>query len=575
MIATAIRTAEALTIPSFQYRAMAPVLIVLVAGVVSVVVEAIFPRAARRALQLVLVMASLVAALILTITMPPSAEGVVAAGSLAVDGPTLFLWMAILVVALLAALVMAEKRVDPAGDAFAPRAASLVGSAEEQELTRRGWDQSEVWALFLFAVSGMLLFPAANDLLMLFVALEVMSLPLYLLAGMARRRRLLSQEAALKYFLLGAFASALMLYGSAMLFGYAGALDFASISEAFTNNPGARGLQLIGIALVSIGLLFKVAAVPFHMWTPDVYQGSPTPVTAFMAAAVKVAGFGALLRVMYVALGGAWWDWRPVMWVVAILTMLVGVMLAVTSSDIKRMLAYSSVGHAGFLLLGVIAFSTAGLAATMFYLLAYGLTTVGCFAIVMLVRGPTGEAGHLSAWAGLGRTLPSGRRGLRVPAPGAGRHPADQRVHREVRRVLRRHRQRRGPAGHRRSAGLRDLGVLLPADHRADVLRQAGRRGCPRRRDAQRADADGHRRGGRRHPGAGGLPAGRPEPRERVRDLRSLTPSDPRNLRIPTESPLFPETPARCGVLRCSAAGGGGRFGARGRGDTDLRLCRP
>jgi len=332
--------------------------------------------------------------------------GLVASGSLAIDGPTLFLWMSILIVALLATLVMAERKVDPAGDAFAPRAASLMGSAEEQELTRRGWEQSEIWPLFLFAVGGMLLFPAANDLLMLFVALEVMSLPLYLLAGMARRRRLLSQEAALKYFLLGAFASALLLYGSAMLFGYAGALDFASIADAFTNRPGAQGLQLIGIALVSIGLLFKVAAVPFHMWTPDVYQGAPTPVTAFMAAAVKVAAFGALLRVMYVALGGAWWDWRPVMWVVAIVTMLVGVVLAVTSSDIKRMLAYSSVGHAGFLLLGVIAFSPAGLASTMFYLLAYGLTTVGCFAVVMLVRGPAGEAGHLSAWAGLGRTSP-------------------------------------------------------------------------------------------------------------------------------------------------------------------------
>ena len=192
-----------------------------------------------------------------------------------------------------------------------------------------------------------------------------------------------------------------------MLFGYAGALDFASISEAFTDRPGAQGLQLIGVAMVAAGLLFKVAAVPFHMWTPDVYQGSPTPVTAFMAAAVKVAGFGALIRVMYVALGGASWDWEPVMWVVAILTMLVGVVLAVTSSDIKRMLAYSSVGHAGFLLLGVIAFSTDGLAATMFYLLAYGLTTIGCFAIVMLVRGPAGEAGHLSS---LGRAGPDARR---------------------------------------------------------------------------------------------------------------------------------------------------------------------
>ncbi|HSO04724.1 MAG TPA: NADH-quinone oxidoreductase subunit NuoN, partial [Candidatus Limnocylindrales bacterium] len=398
--------AETLTFPSFQYRAMAPMLIVLVAGVVSVLIEGLAPRATRRALQLVLVLSALAAALALTIAMPASELGVVAAGSLSVDGPTLFMWVTILVIALLATLLMAEKRVDPAGDAFAPRSASLVGSAEEQELTKRGWDQTEVWPLFLFAVSGMLLFPAATDLLMLFVALEVMSLPLYLLAGMARRRRLLSQEAALKYFLLGAFASAFLLYGSAMLFGYAGALDFASIAEAFTNQPGAQGLQLVGIGMVAAGLLFKVAAVPFHMWTPDVYQGSPTPVTAFMAAAVKVAGFGALLRVMYVALGGASWDWEPVMWVVAIVTMLVGVVLAVTSADIKRMLAYSSVGHAGFLLLGVIAFSSEGLASTMFYLLAYGLTTIGCFAIVMLVRSPAGEAGHLSSWAGLGRTSP-------------------------------------------------------------------------------------------------------------------------------------------------------------------------
>ena len=234
----------------------------LVAAVVSVLVEGLAPRATRRAIQLVLVLATLVAALVLTIAMPASEKGVVAAGSLSVDGPTLFMWVTILVIGLLATLLMAEKKVDPAGDAFAPRAASLVGSTEEQELTRRGWEQTEIWPLFLFALTGMLLFPAANDLLMLFVALEVMSLPLYLLAGMARRRRLLSQEAALKYFLLGAFASAFLLYGSAMLFGYAGALDFASISDAFTTRPGAQGLQLIGIAMVSAGLLFKVAAVP-------------------------------------------------------------------------------------------------------------------------------------------------------------------------------------------------------------------------------------------------------------------------------------------------------------------------
>ena len=406
MITTLIPMAETVSYPPFEYRSMAPVLIVAAAAVMSVLIEALAPRTTRRAIQLVLVPASLLAALVLTITMPASNEGVVAGGSLAIDGPTLFLWVTILVIGLLAMLVMAERRVDPAGDAFAPRTASLVGSMEEQEFTKRGWYQTEIWPLFLFAVSGMLLFPAANDLLMLFIALEVMSLPLYLLAGMARRRRLLSQEAALKYFLLGAFASAFLLYGSAMIFGYAGSLDFAAINEAFTNRPGAEGLQILGIGLISVGLLFKVAAVPFHMWTPDVYQGSPTSVTAFMAAGVKVAAFGALLRVMYVAVGGAAWDWEPMLWVVAIVTMLVGVTLAVTSQDIKRMLAYSSIGHAGFLLLGVIAFSNEGLAATMFYLLAYGLTTIGCFAIVMLVRGPTGEAGHLSSWAGLGRTSP-------------------------------------------------------------------------------------------------------------------------------------------------------------------------
>ena len=246
MIATAIPLAETLTFPSFQYRAMAPVLLVLVAAVVSVLVEGLAPRITRRAIQLVLVLASLVAALALTIAMPPSEKGVVAAGSLSVDGPTLFMWVTILVIGLLATLLMAEKKVDPAGDAFAPRAASLVGSTEEQELTRRGWEQTEIWPLFLFALTGMLLFPAANDLLMLFVALEVMSLPLYLLSGMARRRRLLSQEAALKYFLLGAFASAFLLYGSAMLFGYAGSLDFAAISDAFTTKPGRRACRRSG-----------------------------------------------------------------------------------------------------------------------------------------------------------------------------------------------------------------------------------------------------------------------------------------------------------------------------------------
>ena len=155
----------------------------------------------------------------------------------------------------------------------------------------------------MFAVAGMLMFPASNDLLTMFVALEVLSLPLYLLCGLARRRRLLSQEAAMKYFLLGAFSSAFFIYGIALVYGYSGSMGFAEIAEAIAAGTGSDAYLLGGIALISVGLLFKVGAAPFHAWTPDVYQGAPTPVTGFMAAATKVAAFGALLRLFYVAFG--------------------------------------------------------------------------------------------------------------------------------------------------------------------------------------------------------------------------------------------------------------------------------
>jgi NADH-quinone oxidoreductase subunit N len=330
----------------------------------------------------------------------------VAEGSVAIDGPTLFMQGSILVLAFIAALVMAERQVDPAGDAFAPRASALPGSEEEQEFTRLGWFQTEVWPLFLFSVGGMLLFPASTDLLTMFVALEVVSLPLYILAGLARRRRLLSQEASLKYFVLGAFSSAFFLYGTALLYGFAGTVDLKGIADALTANAGESGLVVAGTALLMVGLLFKIGAAPFHQWTPDVYQGSPTSITGFMAACTKVAAFGALLRVMYVALGGIRWDWRPAMYVIAALTMIVGTVFALTQTDIKRMLAYSSIAQAGFMLVGVLATSAAGLKGTLVYLLAYGIATIGAFAVVTLVRDSTGEATHLSAWAGLGKKSP-------------------------------------------------------------------------------------------------------------------------------------------------------------------------
>ena len=165
-------------------------------------------------------------------------------------------------------------------------------------------------------------------------------------------------------------------------------------------------MLLAGMAMVSIGLLFKLGAVPFNQWIPDVYQGSPTALSGFMAAVVKVAAFGALLRVMYVALGGLRWDWRPVMYMIAILTMLVGAIIALTQSDVKRMLAYSSIAHAGFLLIAVIATNENGISSGLFYLAAYGVASVGAFGVVTLVRDPAGEATHLSSWAGLGKRSP-------------------------------------------------------------------------------------------------------------------------------------------------------------------------
>lgn len=220
------------------------------------------------------------------------------------------------------------------------------------------------------------------------------------------RRRLLSQEAAVKYFLLGAFSSAFFLYGAALLYGYAGSVRLSDISAQIGKDAGSETMLLAGVALLSVGLLFKLGGVPFHMWKPDVYQGAPTPITALMASCTVVAAFGGILRVYYVAFETLRWDWQPVMWGVAILTMVAGSIIAITQTDIKRMLAYSSVAHAGFLLMGVIASSPDGLSSTMFYLVAYGFTSVGAFAVVTMVRDAGGEAGHLSRWAGLGKRSP-------------------------------------------------------------------------------------------------------------------------------------------------------------------------
>nr|WP_203666067.1 NADH-quinone oxidoreductase subunit NuoN [Streptomyces parvus] len=424
---TAAAPGDSFSAPKIEYTQLMPVLVIVIAAVLGILVEAFVPRRARYHTQLFLTVVAVAASFAAIVGLAAGGYGttkaqIAAMGAIAIDGPTLFLQGTILLVAMVAVFTFAERRLDPSShgnrvDSFAAQPGAVPGGEGEQAAVRAGFTTTEVFPLLLFSVAGLLVFPAANDLLTLFIALEVFSLPLYLLCAVARRKRLMSQEAAVKYFLLGAFSSAFLLFGIALLYGYAGSLSYAEIANvvdgsvleidpALADTMGNDALLLIGGAMLLTGLLFKVGAVPFHMWTPDVYQGAPTPVTGFMAAATKVAAFGALLRLLYVALPGLTWDLRPVMWAVAIVTMLGGAIVAITQTDIKRLLAYSSIAHAGFILAGVIAANPEGISSVLFYLLAYSFVTVGAFAVVTLVRDAGGEATHLSKWAGLGRRSP-------------------------------------------------------------------------------------------------------------------------------------------------------------------------
>jgi NADH-quinone oxidoreductase subunit N len=460
-----VSTAAAFVAPTIDWAYLVPVIVVLGAGVLGVLVEAFVPDRHRRAVQVVLALGALVGALTTIVLLWGDVQELngiqVLGGSLVIDPFGLALQGIVVVLALLATLVIAD-RTSTGQDAFAPTAAAVPGSAYEDLARRRGLEQTEVFPLVLFAVGGMMIFPATGDLLTMFVALEVLSLPLYVLTALARRRRLLSQEASFKYFLLGAFASAIFIFGVALVYGFAGSVRIAEVRAALLDGgglDGMTGLVLLGLVMVLAGLLFKVGAAPFHSWTPDVYQGAPTPITGFMAACTKAAAFGALVRVLYLIGSALPPDLQEklvvALWVVAILTMVVGSVIGVIQTDMKRLLAYSSIAHAGFLLVALVGFgelSGFGVRAVVFYLLAYGLATVGAFAVVTLVRerspqpqaavespvlaavgsggapgsagasGPAGggageapapdggailgEATHLTEWAGLGRRSP-------------------------------------------------------------------------------------------------------------------------------------------------------------------------
>ncbi|MGH3412213.1 MAG: NADH-quinone oxidoreductase subunit NuoN [Marmoricola sp.] len=410
--------------PHIEYGQISPVLIVIGVAVVGVLVEAFVARRLRYVVQAGLAMAGLVAALVAAVVVfvqmnpgsdHPKTGKLVAMGAMALDGPTLVCWVLILALGLLSVFLFAERRLEGGVTAFAGQAAALPGTEAEREASTRGLEHTEIFPLLLFSISGMLIFPASNDMITMFVGLEVLSLPLYLLCGLARHRRLLSQEAAMKYFLLGAFSSGFFVYGIALVYGYAGSMGFAQIAQAVSGRTSGQALLVGGMALMAVGLFFKIGAVPFHSWKPDVYQGAPTAVTGFMAVATNVAAFGALLRLFYVAFGGARWDWTPMFWVIAIITMVVGSVLALSQTDMKRLLAYSSIAHAGFVLVGLLGARSLGalsqgeiapVQAVLFYLITYGLMTIAAFAIVTVVRDSGGEANGFNRWTGLGKQSP-------------------------------------------------------------------------------------------------------------------------------------------------------------------------
>lgn len=410
--------------PAVDWVAVWPVTAVLSAAVIGVLVEAFVPRAARRWTQLALAVVGLLVGFAGTLVLwggevrfaisyPQDPE----TAAMQLDKVSIFLQMILLLMSLLAVLVIAERGRGQL-DAFAAQAATVPGTEDERLAGRLGRMTTEVFPLTMFAVGGMMIFAAAADLLTMFVALEVFSLPLYIMCGLARRRRLLSQEASLKYFLLGAFSSALFLYGIALVYGITGTVSIAQMGQGIgragqtLDVVAAYPVLVVGVLLILVGLLFKIGAVPFHSWTPDVYAGAPTPITGFMAACTKVAAFGALLRVLYSGLPSLENDWGPALAVVAALTMVLGSLVALRQTDLKRMLAYSSIAHAGFILTGLVSVQASGITSVLFYLLAYGFSTIAAFAVLTLVReqdedgGIGGEATHLSQWAGLGRRSP-------------------------------------------------------------------------------------------------------------------------------------------------------------------------
>ena len=304
------------------------------------------------------------------------------AGSIAVDGST------VLVTALLAIVVVA------------------VALLARPYLRREDLPGGELYVRLMLSAAGGVVMASADDLIVLFLGLEILSIAVYVMAAF-HLRRIESQEGAMKYFVLGAFASAFLLYGMALVYGATGSTRLALIAEQLSTTVLVRdGMLLAGVALMLVGFAFKVAAVPFHAWTPDVYEGAPAPVVAWMAAGVKAAAFAAMVRVLVVSLGTHASDWTPPVGALAVASVVIGAVVAVLQTDVRRMLAYSSIAHAGFLLLGVQASDADGTAAVYAYLVVYALLATGSFAVLTVMGGEGDHAHHLDDYRGLARRRP-------------------------------------------------------------------------------------------------------------------------------------------------------------------------
>lgn len=393
----AVLAADTLQGPSIDWYALSPLLALIGGAMLLLLVAALTPQWPKHCYALfAAAVAVVVGVLTVVLWHQVDREGtsLLVGDAMKLDQPALWVMFTIAVALLMASLIT------------------------DDYLRREGLEGPEVYALYMLAAIGGIVMGSANDFIILFLGIEILSIALYVLAA-SHRKRIESQEAGLKYFVLGGFSSAFFLYGAALLYGGAGSTNFTTISQVFTNaielDHTNDAMVLAGVALLLVGLSFKVAAVPFHFWAPDVYQGSPTPVTAFMASAAKAAAFVAMLRVLVEALGSWSDDYRPMVWGLGVLTLVVGSVLAVVQTNVKRMLAYSSISHAGFMLVGVEAavhrpgapMSGPGVSSVLMYSLIYAVLVLGTFSVITAV-GRTGDAAtDLAGFRGLGRSRPA------------------------------------------------------------------------------------------------------------------------------------------------------------------------